>query len=274
PNNRRLKFSLMWANHDWQKNLHPMRLHDKREIRWPGTVDRKTFQTLTNHVINDYFKHPSHWLIDGCPYFSIYDLGTLVRGFGSVQATRKALDHFRAQTKAAGFKDLHLNAVVWGRAVLPGETKATDSNKLINHLGFDSAGSYVWVHHVRMPDFPQTSHQYVMKKSIEYWHQANKKFDLPYFPNVSMGWDSSPRALQSDIYINTGYPFSPTIAGNTPEAFKQALIEVKKFLQTRPANQRIFTVNCWNEWTEGSYLEPDTITGMKYLQAIKEVFRC
>jgi hypothetical protein len=32
-------------------------------------------------------------------------------------------------------------------------------------------------------------------------------------------------------------------------------------------------INCWNEWTEGSYLEPDTIHGMKYLEAVREVFR-
>jgi hypothetical protein len=31
-------------------------------------------------------------------------------------------------------------------------------------------------------------------------------------------------------------------------------------------------INCWNEWTEGSYLEPDVENGMSYLEAIKEVF--
>ena len=31
-------------------------------------------------------------------------------------------------------------------------------------------------------------------------------------------------------------------------------------------------VNCWNEWTEGSYLEPDTVHEMQYLQAVKDVF--
>jgi hypothetical protein len=27
-----------------------------------------------------------------------------------------------------------------------------------------------------------------------------------------------------------------------------------------------------NEWTEGSYLEPDVVNGMKYLEAVRDVF--
>ena len=64
----------------------------------------------------------------------------------------------------------------------------------------------------------------------------------------------------------------PTISGNTPEAFKEALIRVKKFLDQQPEKEKIFNINCWNEWTEGSYLEPDTIHKMAYLETIKEVF--
>ena len=41
---------------------------------------------------------------------------------------------------------------------------------------------------------------------------------------------------------------------------------------TQPENERILTINCWNEWTEGSYLEPDKVNGLKYLEAIKGLF--
>jgi hypothetical protein len=32
-------------------------------------------------------------------------------------------------------------------------------------------------------------------------------------------------------------------------------------------------INCWNEWTEGSYLEPDTKNKFGYLEAVKSVFK-
>ena len=38
-----------------------------------------------------------------------------------------------------------------------------------------------------------------------------------------------------------------------------------------PAGPRILNINSWNEWTEGSYLEPDMVHGLKYLEAVRDV---
>jgi hypothetical protein len=35
---------------------------------------------------------------------------------------------------------------------------------------------------------------------------------------------------------------------------------------------RLVTINAWNEWTEGSYLEPDTLHGAGHLEQIRRVF--
>jgi hypothetical protein len=269
PNNDRVKFCCMWANHDWI-DIHPAKLRDPRKLLYPGAVSRETFDKLTAHVIERYFRHPSHFAIDSCPYFSVYELGKLVAGFGGVGETRAALDGFREATRSAGFPDLHLNAVVWGQPILPGETTPADPWALIKELGFDSFTSYVYIHHAALPDFPETPFEYVRDKYLEYWDQAEASCDLPYFPNVSVGWDASPRTVQSDVYECVGYPFMGMIGDNTPEAFGEAMRMTVDRLAARQPAHPIITVNAWNEWTEGSYLEPDTVYGMKYLEAIRD----
>lgn len=271
PNVSRLKFSLMWANHDWL-DLHPAVHIGPYKVLAPGAIPPETWRTATDHVIKTYFTHPSYWRVDGGLYFSFYDLSTLLKTFGDVAKTRAALDDFRARVEAAGLGKLHLNAVVWGRQVLPSEEIITDVNGLLKDLGFDSITSYVWVHHQMMPDFPVTSYEKIQQESVKDYAKFTEQYVLPYFPNVSMGWDPSPRTVQSDPYSNAGYPWTPTLGGNTPEAYRKALQDAKAFLDEGNTVPKILTLNAWNEWTEGSYLEPDTVNGMAYLEAIRDVF--
>jgi len=274
-NSGKLKFALMWANHDWT-DIHPARLDEcqsgRHTLLYPGTITRETFDRAVDYTIERYFKHPDYWQIDGAPYFSIYDLPAMVRSLGGVKGLREALVSFRARTRAAGFKDLHLNQVLWNTGILPGETAMRDPGSLLETLGFDSFTSYVWVHHAALDQFPETDYRAVFRQYRTYWEQVSKEIRLPYFPNATVGWDSSPRTLPSDKFLNAGYPFTPVISGSTPECFRAALQEIKERMDQ--ANQlKILTVNSWNEWTEGSYLEPDTRSGMGYLEAIREIFR-
>ena len=59
-------------------------------------------------------------------------------------------------------------------------------------------------------------------------------FNVPFFPNVSMGWDPSPRCDQRDTLDNSGYPFTHTIGNNTPANFRTALEMTKKRLLANP----------------------------------------
>ena len=46
-----------------------------------------------------------------------------------------------------------------------------------------------------------------------------------------------------------------------------------KFLgHSWPRQPPLITVNSWNEWTETSYLQPDSLYGYGYLDAVKRVF--
>lgn len=270
-NNNLMKFSLMWANHNWS-DLHPATHGKPQKLMYPGKITAKTWDKMTDYIITKYFKHPSYWKIDGYPYFSIYDLGNFLDSFGSLEGAAKAIADFRAKTKKAGFKDLNINAVVWGNTILPGEKTIISPDLLIKNLGFNSVTDYVWIHHVVLNNFPTNAYDSVKNVYFKYAENASEKFNVPYYPNVSMGWDSSPRTNQETPWGNFGYPYTPIIIGNTPKAFKNALIEAKDFMDNHLNKTKILTINSWNEWTEGSYLEPDTLNKFDYLDAIKQVF--
>jgi hypothetical protein len=272
PNNGRMKFALMWANHDWI-SIFP-RAHDATSrVMAAGATSRAQFGAAVEYMIERYFSHPSYWRIDGRPYFSIYELATLVHGLGGLDGARRALDWFRERVLNAIGCDLHLNAIVWGVRILPGETVLTDPRALLQTLGFDSVTSYVWMHHVPMDDFPSISYPAYAARAIEQWSRLANAYGVPYYPNVSVGWDSSPRTAQNGPFDPApGYPFTGVLVDNTPAAFEHALSQARDFLDRQPPAQRILTINSWNEWTEGSYLEPDTTYGLGYLQAIKRVF--
>ena len=73
-NNGRMKFYLMWANHD-ATSYWDVKNPKVDSVYWKGGVDRATFNVIVNRVIEKYFKDPSYYKIDGAPVFSIYEIG-------------------------------------------------------------------------------------------------------------------------------------------------------------------------------------------------------
>lgn len=270
-NCERIKFALMWANHDWV-DIHPYTRGAPQKLLYPAKVSPKRYDEICDFVIEKYFSRPNYWKIEGKPYFSVYDVQKFVEGFGDLKTAKAAMDKMRQKAVAAGLKGVHWNLVAWGNPILPVENPPANTAELISTLGFDSATSYVWIHHAYLPE-PLTDYNYVRDTYFSHWQQAKKDYGAPYFPNITMGWDPAPRCDLESEWANVGYPFMNTIGNNTPENFKTALQMTKEKLLSDPNGPRVLNINCWNEWTEGSYLEPDTVHGMAYLQAIKEVFK-
>jgi len=271
-NTNDIKFSLMWANHDWME-LFPYTSGDANDVLYSGAVTSKMFDRIGDDLIKQYFTKPNYWLIDGKPYFSIYDIQKFIEGFGSLETTRKEMEKLDEKAVKAGLKGIHWNLVAWGRAILPGQDAPINNDELLEKLGFNSATSYVWIHHVGL-DQLQTDYNQVRDRYMTHWETVKKDYCVPYYPNVTMGWDSSPRTNQNkEWHGNEGYPYTYTIGNNTPENFKAALQMTKEKLLADPNGPRIMNINCWNEWTEGSYLEPDIKSGMAYLEAVREALK-
>jgi hypothetical protein len=267
----KINFGLMWANHDWV-DIHPYTRGAPKKLLYQGKVSPKRFDEISDILVRDYFLKPNYWKIDGKAYFSVYDVQKFVEGFGNLESTKAAMDQLRQKAISAGLKGVHWNLVAWGNPILPVEKAPANTPALIKILGFDSATSYVWIHHTALPE-RQTDYNWVRDRYFAHWEKAKTEYGVPYFPNVTMGWDASPRCDLKSEWANVGYPFMNTIGNNTPENFKEALQMTKNKLLSSPVGPRILNINCWNEWTEGSYLEPDTRHGFQYLEAVKSVFR-
>ncbi|SFJ41527.1 Glycosyltransferase WbsX [Paenibacillus sp. UNC496MF] len=252
-NRDRLRFGIMWANHN--------------------EVSRERFDAMADYLIIRYFNEPNFLKLDGKLYFSIYECHTLINGLGGVEAARDALASFRAKTREAGCGELHLNLVEWGlnerhRAII-----GPDANALIRMLGIDSVTSYVWIHHAEPEAFPDAPYADCAAAAAALWPAFRDAYEVPYFPNATMGWDPGPRCAQDRPHVRGDYPYTPILTGNTPEAFARMLREMKDYLDRASGlDPKLFTVYAWNEWTEGGYLEPDTVHGLKYLEAIWDVF--
>jgi hypothetical protein len=128
-NNARMRFAIMWANHDWY-DIQGYNPSNQIKLLYPGKVLPATWDKINDLVIERYFKRPNYWRIDGKPYFSIYEMSQFLDNFGSIAAARAALDRFRDKARAAGFPGLHINAVLWGQPNLPGGRTPADWGKL------------------------------------------------------------------------------------------------------------------------------------------------
>ncbi|TDW21940.1 glycoside hydrolase family 99-like domain-containing protein [Kribbella kalugense] len=269
-----VELALMWANHELV-DIFPHRDpadQNPRQLK-SGAIDRQAFEKMARHIIDAYFSRPNYLTIEGRPWFSIYELGNLIRGLGGVDETADALGWFDEEVRRAGFPGLHLDAVIWGIGVLPAAITSSDPAELVQQLGFRSATSYVWVHHADMNDFefPAAEIAPLREAAFAEYEGYAAELDVPFYPNVTVGWDPSPRTDQSRAFVRGRYPWTSTW-DPTPLEFRDGLVAARSFLERHGQPHPIVTINAWNEWTEGSVLLPDNHHGNGFLEMILEVF--
>jgi hypothetical protein len=263
-NHEKMKYYLMWANHD-ATHLWDVRISQiENNVIWQGSVDRREFEIIARRLIEKYFTDPCYYTIDGRPVFMIYDLNRLVSGLGGLGQTADTFAWFRAQAVQAGLKGLHLQLASWGANHLDltgvGAGARATPAEIVKWLGFDSQTHYQMVH------FAQIDRDYaeIVPDMQKEWELMDETYDIPYFPHVSLGWDNNPRFKE----------FRPgVVKNNTPLEVQKALELAKAYADSHPNQPPLVTINSWNEWTETSYLQPDDLYGYGYLEAVKRVFK-
>lgn len=79
-----------------------------------------------------------------------------------------------------------------------------------------------------------------------------------------LGWDNTARR-KSGSYIYHNFSL---------EAYEKWLRTIiARTAKKYPSDERLVFINAWNEWSEGTYLEPDTRYGFQYLESTKKAIR-
>jgi hypothetical protein len=264
-NNEQMQFYLMWANHDVKKNYWNHYKYDSDSLLWSGSIDQENYEIVVDRVIGQYFHKPNYFKIDGLPVFSIFNFPRFVVDFNGLDGAKEALDYFREKVRQAGFPGLHLQIIAFGGneknpSLLRGNLSEGKSNgELCTYLGINSVTKYNWGQAEGLEDYMVWGEQAMKRR--DNWDQA---LDIPYVPNVSIGWDDTPRF--------PGKGKSHVIHYNkSPESFAAYLRKAVEYVDEHPDEPRLITLFSWNEWVEGGYLLPDMRWEFGYLEAVQKV---
>ncbi len=234
-------FCICWANENWTR-------------RWDGAdheiligqqhspdSDRKFIEDVIPFLLD-----PRYIRVRGAPLLLVYRAPILPDPPGTTALWRDA-------ARRAGVGELHLAAV---QSFGLGDPRA---------LGFDSGVEFP--PHVELPApyaarvrglDPRFSGFVYDYREVRRLALSRPRPDYPRFRGAMASWDNSARrALRAHIF----HEANP----REYEAWLRSIVEETR--ATRPPEERIVFINAWNEWAEGTHLEPDQRYGHAYLEA-------
>jgi len=128
------------------------------------------------------------------------------------------------------------------------------------NAGFDACTGYNYATvGVEKVEGRSASYEKMTLRYEEIWKRVHEDGSLPYIPPLSPGWDSRP------WYGDRGF----VRTGTTPKRFRHHLEAVKDYVD--PLLNRV-VIEAWNEFGEGSYIEPTEARGFGFLDAIRQAF--
>lgn len=239
PNRERVKVSLLWANHD-------------------GVPDsRDNFDHMINYWIDNYFHRSEYLRINNKPVVFIFSADLLRSNASKFGATTgDLLSSAQAIARKRGLKGIYFVAGTGAGSPM------IDSYAKIS--GYSALSAYNY--HEGLNSTVQ-SHSYAELDSAyqEHWTRFLNEGNLPLIVPMTAGWDKRPWGGSRD-------PLHDNSVGTSQE-FESHLRAAKKIMDSgRFAESKLGVICCWNEFGEGSFIEPTKKDGFSYLHKVKKVF--
>ena len=241
-----LPFCLCWANENWTRRW------DGRdnEILMGQSYSDAAMVGLADDVAR-YFRKDNYIRIDGKPLFLVYRVKEMAN-------PKRVTGAWRHRCRAIGIGEICI-AMVESFDLSP-EPEAPQPYGCDITVEFPAHGM--------MQDPPKSVERLNKdwKGAVHDYRELVRAFTRrvePGFPrirSVLAGWDSTPRHQDRSLVLDRA----------APGAF-QAWLEwtYRRTMEQNLGDSRLVFINAWNEWGEGSYLEPDRRFGHGYLQAVR-----
>jgi GT2 family glycosyltransferase len=238
---------LCWANENWTKHWDG----GTREILLEQSYDEETLRAIIADAVAQ-AADPRYIRVDGKPLFLLYRPLLLpdCRVFAAMA---------RTAFEMAGFPGVHL--------VYVESMEAVDRGVKPSDLGFDAA-----------VEFPPQGRAAPSEAAVEVLKEgwAGLRFDYPETVLNFLRRDSVPYARYPSVFPSWDNTARQPLRGHSfdgvgPEAFRvyveEKIEEVRAF---HMGGERLLFVNAWNEWAEGTHLEPDIAYGHRWLEALRD----
>lgn len=244
-------FCVCWANENWSRNWDGQNRHVLMEQTY--TLDSNI--ALIRELI-PMMKDPRWIRHNGKPVMMVYRISIIPNWLETAAA-------WREECRKAGLGEIHLCAVRFGLETLQGGPQDHDLDSYVLFPPHEAE-------RLDLRDKVSNLHKDFNGQIFDYTavvdgdlKNFSAGYDWPVHRGAMLAWDNTARRLTDARVFH----------GATPFGFRRwikGILEQER--SHNPDGESLVFVNAWNEWAEGTYLEPDQRWGRSYLKAISSAF--
>lgn len=260
-----------------EMKISPGKLEANRDFE----ISTETAQYIVDYSATKYWTHPNFLDVKNKPYISFFLPGTGATGEKSAN-----FEMFFEQIKSYSRKKYKVEPYIAG--VVSHKSPISDAKKL-ESIGVDAITGYSNI--LTYPRIePVVEYSSLAEARIKDWLTIKEIVDIPVEPTAQVGLDVTPRCLYLD---KNGQPFKPTnieqlkpfidlyphsmiVTRSTAEQFGHMLQKLVRITEESKitAQEKIVTINAWNEMSEGSCMLPRIYVGdidFSYINTCKSI---
>lgn len=252
-----LPFLFSWANEPWTRSWDG----GHRDVLMPQEYGDEQDWLMHFNYLRPFFEDERYIKHDGKPIFVLYRSANFER-------CSDWISFWRQLAKNTIFKDIHF------------VTSLTSFENDTRNLGFDAALNFepmstmahgkLNAHAIQRKILSRiikaannifgTNYVEHIQSYQDIWNKIlDKEYNSKSYSGAFVDWDNSPRKKTKSLVMT----------GCTPALFQNNFEKI--YQKSINSDVPFLFINAWNEWAEGTYLEPDKKNGYKFLESISNV---